>query len=575
MPSTSTTSLAREAAEHVVVEPREARHVGQHAAGRAVAEDQPGGLDLGAGPGEVARRVAAGRERLDLERGSVERDRASGLERPPVDAAVVREDRQHRDSRRSGRGGPRRSRTRGSASRTRAAAAGPPCGRSPRPSAGPRPRARRARRPRARRRAPRAAGAGPARRWPGTTDPSAPRIASDDCVRGRAAAPARAASHVGQRQFHCGKPPPAAEPRIRTRIQAMIEVGDERRGDRSPAGRGGGRRPRRRRRRPLVHELDARFDGRLARAAADADPVAVVHVARELRARRVAVVALDEPDADGLQTAAARAVRAHRGGGTVAWALDESLPLAPDRQVQALVEGAVLGGYDAGRWKSGGPRARRRRASSSAARRTELARGRGARRAGRALDERRARARRRRRRTSSTPAGLAERAAALPGLRVEVLDPVAAGLPALAAVGGSSAAAAAAHRPAPRARRRAGRAAARARRQGGHLRRGRLLPQAAVGHRAPEGRHGRRRGGARRARRDRRARAAALGPRRPPGLREHARPRRDPAVGRDHDRRRPHRRGDEPGRRGPADPRRRALVRARARARRTSSTSRR
>ena len=40
--------------------------------------------------------------------------------------------------------------------------------------------------------------------------------------------------------------------------------------------------------------------------------------------------------------------------------------------------------------------------------------------------------------------------------------------------------------------------------------------------------------------------------------------RRRPAVGRHHDRRRPHRRGDEPGRRGPADPRRRALVRARA-----------
>ena len=39
---------------------------------------------------------------------------------------------------------------------------------------------------------------------------------------------------------------------------------------------------------------------------------------------------------------------------------------------------------------------------------------------------------------------------------------------------------------------------------------------------------------------------------------------RRPPVGRDHDRRRPHRRGDEPGRRGPADPRRRALVRARA-----------
>jgi hypothetical protein len=47
--------------------------------------------------------------------------------------------------------------------------------------------------------------------------PSPPRIAIDDCVRGRARAPARAASHVGQRQFHCGNPPPAAEPRIRTR----------------------------------------------------------------------------------------------------------------------------------------------------------------------------------------------------------------------------------------------------------------------------------------------------------------------------------------------------------------------
>src|SRR3954471_3643483 len=47
--------------------------------------------------------------------------------------------------------------------------------------------------------------------------PSAPRMASDDCVRGRARTPARAASHVPQRQFHCGNPPPAAEPRTRTR----------------------------------------------------------------------------------------------------------------------------------------------------------------------------------------------------------------------------------------------------------------------------------------------------------------------------------------------------------------------
>ena len=56
---------------------------------------------------------------------------------------------------------------------------------------------------------------------------------------------------------------------------------------------------------------------------------------------------------------------------------------------------------------------------------------------------------------------------------------------------------------------RAAPAAARARGQGGHVRRRRLLPQAAVGHRAPEGRHGRRRRGARGDGRDRRARAAA------------------------------------------------------------------
>src|SRR5919198_2001604 len=47
--------------------------------------------------------------------------------------------------------------------------------------------------------------------------PSPPRIASDDWVRGRARTPARAASHVPQWQFHCGNPPPAAEPRTRTR----------------------------------------------------------------------------------------------------------------------------------------------------------------------------------------------------------------------------------------------------------------------------------------------------------------------------------------------------------------------
>ena len=200
-------------------------------------------------------------------------------------------------------------------------------------------------------------------------------------------------------------------------------------------------------------------------------------------------------------------------------------------------------------------------------------RGRGARRADCAVDERRARARRRaaERRHARGPGPARRRAPRSPRRGARTCRCWSRGARGRGRVecGG-----AAAHRSAPRPRGRAGVAAARACRQGRHLRRGRLLPEAAGGHRAPEGGHGRRRGGARRARRDRRARAAALRSRSPPCLREHAGRRCDPAVGRDHDRRGPHRGGDEPGRRGPVDPRRRALVRT-SRARRTSSTSRR
>src|SRR3954468_23375820 len=80
------------------------------------------------------------------------------------------------------------------------------------------------------------------------------------------------------------------------------------------------------------------------RAIADADPVAMVYTA----GAPLAVVAL-EPDVEGLRTAAARAARACRSGGTVAWALDASLPLPVESQVRALAEGAVVGGYDARR----------------------------------------------------------------------------------------------------------------------------------------------------------------------------------------------------------------------------------
>ncbi|MDQ6777201.1 MAG: hypothetical protein M3071_13510, partial [Actinomycetota bacterium] len=87
--------------------------------------------------------------------------------------------------------------------------------------------------------------------------------------------------------------------------------------------------------------------GASERAIADADPVAIVYT----DPAPLAVVAL-KPDVEGLRTGAARAVRACRGG-TVAWALDASLPLPVEEQVRALAEGAVLGGYDARRWRSG------------------------------------------------------------------------------------------------------------------------------------------------------------------------------------------------------------------------------
>jgi leucyl aminopeptidase len=171
--------------------------------------------------------------------------------------------------------------------------------------------------------------------------------------------------------------------------------------------------------------------GAPARALTDADPVALVYTA----AAPLAVVALG-PGADGLRTAAARAVRACRGGGTVAWALDASLPIPVAEQVRALAEGAVIGGYDARRWRSGErPRGVERFVISGcddelapvAARAALVARWTNV---ARELVDAPP--------NVLSPAGLAERAAALPRLRAEIVDATEAGLGALAAVGGSS-----------------------------------------------------------------------------------------------------------------------------------------
>jgi leucyl aminopeptidase len=167
------------------------------------------------------------------------------------------------------------------------------------------------------------------------------------------------------------------------------------------------------------------------RAVADADPVALVY--RDTAP--LAVIAL-EPDLEGLRTAAARAVRACREGGTVAWALDPSLPVSADEQVRALAEGAVIGGYDGHRWGSAPPRPAVRRfvicgadeSLAPAAQRAALV-ARWTNTARELVDAPP---------NIVSPAGLAERVAAFPGLETETVDPNAAGLAALAAVGQSS-----------------------------------------------------------------------------------------------------------------------------------------
>ena len=168
------------------------------------------------------------------------------------------------------------------------------------------------------------------------------------------------------------------------------------------------------------------------RAVADADPVSTVY--RQPGAP-LAVIAL-EPDADGLRTAAARAVRACRSGGIVAWALDESLPLAIEEQVHALAEGAVIGGYNGRRWGSGEPPREVERfvicgvgeglapvadRAALVARWTNTAR--------ELVDAPP---------NVVSPAGLSERAVKFAHLDTEIVDPVRAGLGALVAVGGSS-----------------------------------------------------------------------------------------------------------------------------------------
>ncbi len=108
--------------------------------------------------------------------------------------------------------------------------------------------------------------------------------------------------------------------------------------------------------------LDERLRGRLRRLAEDGElkgelgKTVLLHTDGELNARRVVAAGvgkLDEVDADALRTAAsAVARRVADVGGTVAWMLDESLPLTFEEQARAIVEGTILGSYNPARWKT-------------------------------------------------------------------------------------------------------------------------------------------------------------------------------------------------------------------------------
>jgi leucyl aminopeptidase len=108
--------------------------------------------------------------------------------------------------------------------------------------------------------------------------------------------------------------------------------------------------------------LDERLKGRLRRLADEGElngelgKTVLLHTETELNAHRVVVAGVGKRsdfDADALRTAASAVVRRIGDvGGTVAWLLDESLPLAFEEQARAIVEGTILGSYSPGRWKT-------------------------------------------------------------------------------------------------------------------------------------------------------------------------------------------------------------------------------
>jgi leucyl aminopeptidase len=108
--------------------------------------------------------------------------------------------------------------------------------------------------------------------------------------------------------------------------------------------------------------VDEKLGGLLARLGesgelrGDRGEAVLLHLDGELEAPRLVVAGVgkrDAVDADALRTAGSAAAQAlSRVGGTLAWLLDESLPVPLPEQAAALVEGTILGAYSPGRWKA-------------------------------------------------------------------------------------------------------------------------------------------------------------------------------------------------------------------------------
>ena len=113
-----------------------------------------------------------------------------------------------------------------------------------------------------------------------------------------------------------------------------------------------------------ARQLDGGFEARLRRLAdggelkGELGKTVVLHADEDSSVRRVVIAGVGkraELDADAMRTAASAVVRRVADvGGTLAWLLDESLPLSLEEQARAIVEGTMLGSYSPGRWKTEG-----------------------------------------------------------------------------------------------------------------------------------------------------------------------------------------------------------------------------